>query len=298
MKNFTKEVKIGIASIVALALLVYGINYLKGINMFKPANYFYVHFENVNGLPKSSPVFADGVRVGIVRDIHYNYQKPEDVFIEIETESNLRIPKGSSVEIVADMLGGLKLDLLLANNPRETMMPGDTLSGHFNNGMMEQLGSLLPKVEKMVPKLDSILSSLNAILADPAIPATLHSLQHTTANLEKTSRGLNNLMENDIPQLTQKLNTLGDNFLVISDNLKGIDYEATVKSIDETLASVKAFTDKLGQKDNTVGLLLNDPDLYNNLNQTAANAASLLKDLETHPKRYVHFSLFGKKDKK
>ena len=298
MKNFTKEVKIGIASIVALALLVYGINYLKGINMFKPANYFYVHFENVNGLPKSSPVFADGVRVGIVRDIHYNYQKPEDVFIEIETESNLRIPKGSSVEIVADMLGGLKLDLLLANNPREKMMPGDTLSGHFNNGMMEQLGSLLPKVEKMVPKLDSILSSLNAILADPAIPATLHSLQHTTANLEKTSRGLNNLMENDIPQLTQKLNTLGDNFLVISDNLKGIDYEATVKSIDETLASVKAFTDKLGQKDNTVGLLLNDPDLYNNLNQTAANAASLLKDLETHPKRYVHFSLFGKKDKK
>ena len=298
MKKITKEVKIGIASIVALALLIYGINYLKGINMFKPANYFYVHFENVNGLPTSSPVFADGVRVGIVRDIHYNYEQPEDVYIEIETETSLRIPKGSSVEIVADMLGGLKLNLLLANNPREKLMPGDTLTGRFNNGMMEQLGTLLPKVENMMPKLDSILSSLNAILADPAIPATLHSLQNMTANLEKTSRGLNSMMEKDIPQLTQKLNTLGDNFIVISENLKGIDYQGMVSGINQTLASVKVFTDKLGQKDNTVGLLLNDPQLYDNLNQTAANAASLLKDLEEHPKRYVHFSLFGKKDKK
>ena len=104
-------------------------------------------------------------------------------------------------------------------------------------------------------------------------------------------------MSNDIPQLTSKLNTIGDNFVVISGNLKEVDYAATFKKIDETLANVKILTEKLNSKDNTLGLLFNDPSLYNNLNATTENAASLLEDLKAHPKRYVHFSLFGKKDK-
>ena len=104
-------------------------------------------------------------------------------------------------------------------------------------------------------------------------------------------------MKRDIPQLTGKLNTLGDNFIAISSNLKEIDYANTFKEIEQTLNNVKIITNKLNSKDNTVGLLLNDPQLYNNLNATTANAASLLEDLKEHPKRYVHFSLFGKKDK-
>lgn len=134
-------------------------------------------------------------------------------------------------------------------------------------------------------------------MADQSIPATLHSIEKTTANLEVTSRQLKVLMNNDIPQLTGKLNTIGDNFVVISGNLKEIDYAATFKKIDTTLSNVKMLTEKLNSKDNTVGLLLNDPQLYNNLNQTTINAANLLEDLKEHPKRYVHFSLFGKKDK-
>ena len=104
-------------------------------------------------------------------------------------------------------------------------------------------------------------------------------------------------MSNDIPQLTGKLNTLGDNFIVMSNNLKQIDYAAAMEKVDSTLANVRSITEKLTSKDNTIGLLLNDPGLYNNLNATTANAASLLQDLQAHPKRYVHFSLFGKKDK-
>lgn len=118
-----------------------------------------------------------------------------------------------------------------------------------------------------------------------------------TANLAVTSGQLQTLMNKDIPQLTGKLNTIGDNFVLISNNLKEIDYATAMQSIDSTLANVKMLTDKLNRKDNTVGLLLNDPSLYNNLNATTANAASLLEDLKSHPKRYVHFSLFGKKDK-
>lgn len=297
MKYITKEVRIGIAGIAALCILVYGINYLKGINMFKPSSYFYVKFQNINGLTKSSPVFADGFRVGIVRDLFYDYTQPGKVVAEIDVDPELRIPKGSSAELTSDMLGGIKMTLLLANNPRERHEVGDTIPGHLNNGVMEKAAAMVPQIEKMMPKLDSILISLNTLLADPALPATLHNVEDLTANIAVTSRHLQTLMSQDIPQLTGKLNTIGENFAQISGNLKEVDYAAALQKVDSTLANVKMITDKLQQKDNTVGLLLNDPTLYNNLSATTANAASLLEDLKSHPKRYVHFSLFGKKDK-
>lgn len=162
---------------------------------------------------------------------------------------------------------------------------------------MEKVANMMPQVEQMLPKLDSILASLNTILADPSIPATLHNVQALTANMAATTQQLQVLMKNDIPQLTGKLNTIGDNFILISNNLKEIDYAAAMQKVDSTLANVKMITDKLNSKNNTIGLLFNDPALYNNLNATTSNAASLLEDLKSHPKRYVHFSLFGKKDK-
>ena len=297
MKLITKEVRIGIAGIVALCILVYGINYLKGINMFKPESYFYVKFRNVNGLAQSSPVFADGVRVGIVRDIYYDYAQPENVIVEVEVDNQLRIPKGSAAELVPELMGGVRMNILLANNPRERYTVGDTIPGKLNNGVMEKVAEMMPAVEQMLPKLDSILTSLNTIMGDQSIPATLHSIEKTTANLQVASGQLRLLMSNDIPQLTGKLNTIGDNFVVISDNLKKVDYAATFRQIDNTINNVKMITEKLNSKNNTVGLLLNDPQLYDNLNETTMNAASLLKDLKEHPKRYVHFSLFGRKEK-
>lgn len=297
MKYITKEVRIGIAAIVALCVLVYGINWLKGIHMFQPSSYFYAKFKDVNGLTKSSPVYADGVRVGIVRDIFYDYNKPGNVIVEVELDTELRIPKGSTAELVSELMGGVRMNILLANNPREKYAVGDTIPGKLNNGMMESVAELMPKVQQMLPKLDSILVSLNTILGDKSIPATLHSMETTTANLAVVSAQMKGLMGKDIPQLTGKLNTIGDNFIAISGNLKEVDYAATFKKVDETLANVKLLTEKLNSKDNTLGLLFNDPSLYDNLNTTTENAASLLKDLKEHPKRYVHFSLFGRKDK-
>ncbi|MCI5663660.1 MAG: MlaD family protein [Mediterranea sp.] len=295
--KLTKEVKIGMAGIVALCVLIYGINYLKGIHLFKPTSYFYVQFQDINGLTKSSPVFADGFRVGIVRALHYDYTQPGNVLAEIEVEPDLRIPKGSTAELIAEMLGGVKMTLLLANNPRERYQVGDTIPGRLNSGMMDQAAKMLPQLEKMMPKLDSILTSLNTLLADPALAATLHNVEDLTASMAGTSRQLQSLMRNDIPQLTAKLNHIGENVEAMTDNLKQIDYAAAMQKVDATLANVRSLTDKLNQPDNTVGLLLNDPALYQNLNATTANAAALLEDLKAHPKRYVHFSLFGKKDK-
>lgn len=298
MKYFTKEVRIGLAGLVALFMLIYGINYLKGINMFKPSSYYYVEYTNINGLAKSSPVFADGFRVGIVRDIYYNYNSPGHVTVEVELDTDMRIPKGSTAELVTEMLGTVKMNILLANNPRERYQVGDTIPGVLNNGIMEAVTqTLMPQMEKMLPRLDSILVSLNQILGDPNIPGTLKSVRGTAANLEVATAQLNVLLKKDVPQLTGKLNQIGDNFIVISDNLKSIDYASTFNKVDSTMNNLKILTGQLTREDNSLGLLLNDRALYDNLSATGANAAALLEDLKAHPKRYVHFSLFGKKDK-
>lgn len=284
----------GVAGVIALLMAVFGLHYLKGINLFKPSSYYYVSYANINGLAKSSPVYADGFRVGIVRDIYYDYEHPGHVTVEVEMDTDMRVPKGSKAELVTEMLGTVKMNLLLANNMREAYQVGDTIPGVVNNGLMDVVGqTLMP----MVPKLDSILCSLNQLLADPNIKETLKSTRQTMANLEATSAQLRNLMAHDVPQLTGKLNRIGDNFVVISEQLKDIDFAATFAKVDETMANLKGVTEQLGRKDNTIGLLLHDPSLYQSLNATGANAAALLLDLKEHPKRYVHFSLFGKKEK-
>ena len=155
------------------------------------------------------------------------------MIVEVELDTELRIPKGSSAELVSELMGGVRMNILLANNPREKYAVGDTIPGKLNNGMMESVAQLMPKVQEMLPKLDSILISLNNILGDKSIPATLHSMETTTANLAVVSSQMKGLMSKDIPQLTGKLNTIGDNFIAISGNLKGIDYAATFKKIDE-----------------------------------------------------------------
>lgn len=294
----TKEAKIGAIGIAALAMLIFGINYLKGINMFQPTNRYYVEFSNINGLAGSSPVFANGYKIGLVRSISYNYQKPGNVVVEVEADTEMRIPKGSSGELVTEMLGTVKMNLLLNTDTHEYLQPGDTLPGKSNAGLMGAAEEkLMPQMEKMLPKMDSILTSLNKLLADPALSATLQNAEQLTANLNHTTRHLNSLMQKDLPQLTGKLNVIADNFVTISNNLKDVDYAATFSKVDSTLYNVQLLTEKLTRKDNTIGLLLNDPSFYQNLSATTAHAASLLEDLKAHPKRYVHFSLFGRKDK-
>ncbi len=293
-----KEVKIGLTGIASLIILFFGINYLKGINMFKPESYYYVEFTNVNGLAQSSPVFANGFKIGIVRDIQYNYDKPGHVVVGMEIDQNMRIPAGSKAELVTEMLGTVKMNLLLDYTSSGFFAPGDTIAGAANEGILGAAEKdLLPQIQKMLPKLDSIMGSLNRLLSDPALTNTLHNTERITASLDATSKRLNRLMNEDIPSFTTNAVQITENLETISNSLKNIDYASTFIKIDSTLQNVQMLTAKLNRKDNTLGLLMNDSSLYKNLNATSANAASLLKDLKEHPKRYVHFSLFGKKDK-
>ena len=292
-----KEVKIGIIGITAIAMLFFGINYLKGVRMFHASSYYYVEYTDINGLSTSSPVFASGYKIGLVRDIEYNHANPGHVVVEVELDNDMKIPTHSRGELVTDMLGNIKMNLILNLKSKEYYQPGDTLSGIVYNGLMGVAEGIMPKVEQLMPKMDSILHSLNQLLANPALSATLENTEKLTASLNVTTRQLNQFMQNELPLLTNRMVTIAENVTVISENLKDIDYAGTIQKIDSTLYNVQTLTNKLNNKDNTIGLLLNDPTLYNNLSATTANAATLLEDLKAHPKRYVHFSLFGRKDK-
>lgn len=291
-----KEFKIGLTGICALVILYFGINYLKGMNMFATDDVYYVEFEDVNGLALSSPVFAQGVKVGIVQDIKYNNQKPGSVLVEISVDKQMMIPKGSTSELVTEMLGTVKMNLLLNKESQEFMTPGETLEGKANYGLMGAAEKeIFPQLQKTILKIDSVLTSLNKVLNNENLEKTIHNTQVITANLSTTTRELNKMMQNDFPAIISNINTMSENFATISNNLKDIDYAGTIQKVDATLSNVQLLTEKLNRTDNTIGLMFNDRSMYDNLNSATQNAALLLEDLKAHPKRYVHFSLFGKK---
>lgn len=300
MRFFTKEVRIALVAIVGIIVLFFGMNFLKGMSVFSSDHTYFVKFKDISGLSASNPIFADGYQVGVVKGIKYDYEGNGDLVVEFDVDNGLRIPKGSSAEIVSDLMGNVKMNLLLANNPRERVMPGDTIVGNINDGAMGKLQAMIPAVERMLPKLDSIMSSLNAILADPAIKQSLANVQTITSNLTTTTSQLNTLMtglNNNVPQMMAKANGVLDNTKTLTSNLAAVDVAGTMAKVDKTLENVQAVTEKLNSNEGSLGLLMNDPSLYNNLTSTMGSADSLLIDLKAHPKRYVHFSLFGKKDK-
>lgn len=298
--KITKEIKIALVAIVSIVLLFFGMNFLKGMTLFSNGDSYYITFKDISGLSSSSPIFANGYRVGVVKDVSFDYENNGDVVVEFMVNDDLQIPRGSTAEIVSDLMGNVKMNLLLADNPRDFVAKGDTIMGVINSGMLGKAKDMIPVIEKMLPKLDSILANINMLLSDPNIGRTLGNVQKTTENLTVTTQQLNALMANvnkDVPGLMGKASGLLDNANNLTANLAAVDVASTVAKVDQTLANVQQLTSKLNNNKGTLGLLMNDETLYNNLTNTVLSADSLLNNLREHPKRYVHFSLFGKKDK-
>ncbi|GHT34351.1 mammalian cell entry protein [Bacteroidia bacterium] len=294
-RGFTKEAKIGIMTIASIALLYIGINYLKGINLFKPSNMYYVVFDNVKDVNISSPVFVEGFKVGLVRTISYDYSNSDKIKVEVSLDDHMKINKGSYVQIVKSFLGGAELHIRLNKYNDEYVKSGETLEGRMSENMMGTVeNNILPMLVNMMPKIDSILSSLQILVSDPSLAQSLTHIEQTTANLESSSRQLTQLLNKDVPFILTDLKTVTGNFTEVSENLKGLHQPlmATIQSVNTTLANLQLTTEKLNSKDNSIGLLLNDNSLYDNLNGTMENASKLLIDFKEHPKRYVHFSLF------
>lgn len=298
--KLTKEIKIALVAIVGILVMYFGINFLKGMNLFSTNNAYYMTFDDIQGLGASTPIYADGYKVGTVDGLEYDYKENGPIKVKVDINKDLRIPQGSKAEIVKDLMGNLQVNLLLANNPRERVEPGDVIPGAVNGGMMDKAANLIPVVEKMLPKLDSILTSVNALLADPALAASLHNVETITSNLTVSTRELNTLMaglNKQVPGMIGKANGVLDNTNRLTANLASLDVQGTLNKVNQTLESAHQFTEKLNSNQGSLGLLMNDTKLYDNLTSTMSHADSLVIDLKAHPKRYVHFSVFGRKDK-
>lgn len=298
--KLTKEIKIALVAIVGILIMYFGINFLKGMNLFSTNNTYFITFDDIQGLGASTPIYADGYKVGTVDGMEYDYKENGPIKVKVDINKDLRIPQGSKAEIVKDLMGNLQVNLLLANNPRERVEPGGIIPGAVNGGMMDKAANLIPVVEKMLPKLDSILTSVNALLADPALAASLHNVETITSNLTVSTRELNTLMaglNKQVPGMIGKANGVLDNTNRLTANLASLDVQGTLNKVNQTLESAHQFTEKLNSNQGSLGLLMNDTKLYDNLTSTMGHADSLVIDLKAHPKRYVHFSVFGRKDK-
>ena len=298
--KFTKEIKIALVAIFALVVLFFGMQFLKGLSILSSNNSYFVAFADATGLSTSSPVYANGYRVGVVKALNYDYAPDGNIIATLELDQQMRVPAGSKAELASDLLGNIKINLVLADDPLHMLAVGDTIPGAAEVGVMSKIGGMLPAIEKMVPKLDSIMSSLNILLADPALRNTLHNVEGMTANLDATSRELRTLsasLNSEVPGMLQKTNGVLDNTQQLTANLSTIDVADMMAKVDRTLKNVEEMTQRLNNAEGTLGLLMRDKSLYQNLTRTAADADSLMIDLKQHPKRYVHFSIFGKKDK-
>ena len=300
MKKFTKEIQIALVAIVGIVVLYFGLQFLKGLTVFSTDNHYYAKFDNISGLSASSPVYANGYRIGVVQKIIYDYENHGDIVAVLGIDNKLKMPKGTYAEIASDLLGNIKLEVQFGPDFDDLMEVGDTLSGGVHEGALGKAANLVPHLERMLPKIDSILGNINMLLSDTSIRNSLQHIDQITYDFTKTSKELSILsasLNRQVPHMLASADGVLTNVDTLTQSLNALDLAATMAKVDMTLRNVQELTAKLNSKEGTVGLMLNDPGIYNNLNSTAAHLDSLMIDLKANPWRYVHFSVFGKKKK-
>lgn len=295
MSKMTKEVRIGIAFVVALFLLYFGLNFLKGVNIFTPANSYTVAFNNVAGMLIADPVTVNGLKIGQVFEMKLDPDNKDQVLVQIQMDKGVKIPKGSKLALDVGMLSGTNLMLEINDQATEFYEPGDILQGYKKSGLMDVATNLAPKIESFLPKLDSILTGVDKLVNNPALASTLGNVDKMTADFAQSSREINTLLASlnkEMPAMTSKLGNTMDNIEQLSLKASEMDIAATFNKLDSTMANLQHLSAGLASKDSSIGLLLNDRQLYDSLNQTISNMSLLLKDVKENPSRYINVKVF------
>ncbi len=295
-----RETQIGLLVVASIALLFFGVNYLNGINIFNPTNSYLIEFEQIKGLDAAAPVTARGYKIGQVHAINYDFTRQPAFMVEIMIEDNIKLPVGTKAALYdSDLMGTKAIEIKFPEIPATAFYKsGDVIEGSIAKGMMDNVSdNIMPSVSSITLQLDTLLRAIRVLVEDAALQNSLGSLERTMANLESTTSGLNTIMNKQVSPMLTDLQTTATNVEQISSNLKSIDFGKTVNSLNATTDNLQTLTAKLNSSEGTLGLLLNDNALYNNMNNTMNSADKLLIDFKQNPKRYVHFSVFGKSGK-
>lgn len=317
--KLNNETKIGLMAILGIGILIIGFNFLKGKGLFKKENQIYAVYQDVQGLVKSNPVVINGLQVGRIADIDGG-RDMRKIVVTVSLNKEVNIPNNSLAVINPNLLGSPTLEIQLGT-ATTYLKNGDTLlttlSGGAFDEAMKLINPVLYEVRSAVQSLDSVLTTITGVFDSHAknnIQSILQNLNLATASFVITSASLKKLMDTqngtlaqsleNVNKFTSNLNTnngkfdsIMENTRVLSKNLSEMDLKKTLDTLNVAINNFKKGAEKINSKDGSIGLLLNDKTLYNNLEATTDKLNILLDDIRVHPKRYVNFSVFGKKDK-
>ena len=314
--KLTKTSKIGILAVTCLTILIWGINFLKGRDLFRTEKTFYARYQNVGGLEATTLVTLNGLKIGYVRDIYFAEDLSGDLIVKIAIHNNFPLPVGTSAEIASsDLLGSKVVKINLAKSER-LLQENDTLATKMAPDIMqqvnEQIAPIKAKAERLIENLDSIVSTASKIFNNESqhnIAESFRQINLTLINLEKISGDLNEVTSGQKKNLTAtitnitdvtanlksntvKLGNIMNNFSTFSDSLVKLDINGTMSHMNKSITNLQSVLSKIDTANGTIGMLVNDPQLYRNLSNSSDNLNRLLVDFRLNPKRYVHFSAF------
>jgi len=312
MKKISNEVKVGATALLTIVVFVWLFNFLKGKDFLKSTAIYYTVYDKVGGLAESSPVEINGFKVGVVRSIDFIDEISGRLLVEFSVNKNFKLPKNTFAEIVpVSLLGGMKVQFVYGNGPG-TYSEGDTIPGRLAESLMDKIDTeILPvkeKISNLIVVIDSVISSVNEVLnADfkKGLSGTLANLNSTTQSLDKIvsskEKELTATLDN-VNKFTQmlsdnsgKMNKTFSNLESITDTIAAADIYTSVSNLKASLEKAALMMDNLNKGKGSAGQFLTNDTLYTNLTSSLESLNVLLKDMKTNPKRYVHFSVFGKK---
>ena len=316
--KISNEVKVGILVVLTLALLVWGFQFLKGKNIFENRNSYYAVYDQVNGMSESSPVFINGLKVGLVTEIYF---LPKDtlhrIVIKFMVDKDYLIPDSTVAEIYgAGIMESKAVRLVLSNIRDKYYLPGDTMISKIEGDLKSQVSAqMLPlkvKAEELMLSIDSVMSVVQNIFDENTrdnLSKTFASIKTTIQNLEHTSIALDTLMQNEkwvlsrvfanLESITNNLKNNNEqitkimaNLASVSDSLQQSNIKATILTANSVLLQANTIIGKINRGEGTLGMLINNDTLYKNIESASRNLDKLMIDLRENPKRYVHFSVF------
>ncbi|ULC58420.1 MlaD family protein [Flaviramulus sp. BrNp1-15] len=306
--NISKEVKIGTLVLAGIILFIFGFNYLKGQNLLDSSRTFYTEYNNVEGLAPSTPVTINGLSVGKVVSINFKGDGSGKLLVKLLVDSDFQFSKNSKAELYeTGLIGGKAIAIIPAFDGAENAENDDYLDGGVKAGLTElvnqRLTPLQEKIEIMMVSADSLLTNINEVFdhrTKTNLKSSIAGLNTVIQNFKETSKSLDGLVTSNKDKLDNTLNNvdnISSNLSKVSDSLANANVGQTMRNLESTIQNFNSILAKVENGEGSLGKLLKDEGMYNNLEGATLQLEQLLEDMKLNPKRYVHFSLFGKKPK-